>query len=283
MAGNKNDAHDVRAIWKAAQQPAVKTAAIRSEAQQAVLAMHRMRQQLVKFRTAQINGLRGLLTEYGEIMPRNRAGINRGIAAALEQLVERLPAIVVETMGGQWALIVQLDREIGEIESRIKLWHRSSRASQRIAEIPGVGVLTATAVVSAMGDPAAFRSGREFAAWLGLVPRHKGTGGRVRLLGISKRGDTYLRTLLILRCPRRTQQGKGAVRMGGAPGRTATAQRGNRSAGQQDGTHHLGLFGPQPGVSGELRQPAGLGALADRNTNEHRGSPLKGCARYDKV
>ena len=105
--------------------------------------------------------------------------------------------MIVETLREQWARVVQLDQEISEIEGRINLWHRSSRASQRVAEIPGVGVLTATAVVSAMGDPAAFRSGREFAAWLGLVPRHKGTGGRVRLLGISKRGDKYLRTLLI--------------------------------------------------------------------------------------
>ena len=197
VAGNKNDAHDARAIWTAAQQPGIKTAAIKSEAQQAVLAMHRMRQQLVKFRTAQINGLRGLLTEYGEVMPKGRAGINRGIASALEQVVERLPAMVVETLRGQWARVIQLDGEIGEIEGRLKLWHHSSHASQRVAEIPGVGVLTATAVVSAMGHPAAFSSGREFAAWLGLVPRHKGTGGRVRLLGISKRGDTYLRTLLI--------------------------------------------------------------------------------------
>ena len=197
VRGNKNDSHDARAIWTAAQQPSVKTVAIKSEAQQAVLAMHRMRQQLVKFRTAQINGLRGLLTEYGEIMPKGRAGISRGIASALEQVVERLPAMVVETLREQWARIIQLDGEIGEIEGRLKLWHRSSQASQRVAEIPGVGVLTATAVVSAMGDPTAFKSGREFAAWLGLVPRHKGTGGRVRLLGISKRGDTYLRTLLI--------------------------------------------------------------------------------------
>ena len=83
------------------------------------------------------------------------------------------------------------------IERRIKLWHRGNAASQQIAEIPGVGVLSATAVVAAMGDPAAFRSGREFVAWLGLVPRHSGTGGRVRMLGISKRGDRYLRTLLI--------------------------------------------------------------------------------------
>ena len=197
VRGNKNDAHDAQAIWTAAQQPGVKMVAVKSEEQQTVLAMHRMRQQLVKFRTAQINGLRGLLAEYGEVMPQGRAGISRAIAPALERVAERLPAMMVETLREQWARVGQLDLEIGEIERRIKLWHRTNPASQRIAEIPGVGVLTATAVVAAMGDPSAFRSGREFAAWLGLVPRHKGTGGRVRLLGISKRGDKYLRTLLI--------------------------------------------------------------------------------------
>ena len=197
VRGNKNDAHDAQAIWTAAQQPGVKTVAVKSEEQQAVLAMHRMRQQLVKFRTAQINGLRGLLAEYGEVMPQGRAGMRRGMAGALERVSERLPAMIVDTFREQWARVGQLDEEIGEIEHRIALWHRGNADSRRIAEIPGVGVLTATAVVAAMGDPAAFRSGREFAAWLGLVPRHEGTGGRVRMLGISKRGDTYLRTLLV--------------------------------------------------------------------------------------
>ena len=197
VSGNKNDAHDARAIWTAVQQPGVKTVAIKTEEQQAILALHRMRQQLVKFRTAQINGLRGLLTEYGEVMPKGRAGMRRDIPAALERVSERLPAMVIETLREQWARVAELDKEIGVIERRIKLWHRSNAASRKIAEIPGVGVLSATAVVAAMGDPAAFRSGREFAAWLGLVPRHSGTGGRVRMLGISKRGDRYLRTLLI--------------------------------------------------------------------------------------
>ena len=193
----ENDAHDARAIWTAVQQPGVKTVAIKSEEQQAILALHRMRQQLVKFRTAQINGLRGLLAEYGEVMPQGRAGIVRGIAAALERVSERLPAMVVETLREQWARVIRLDEEIGEMERRLALWHKNNAASRRIAAIPGVGVLSATAAVAAMSDPGAFKSGREFAAWLGLVPRHIGTGGRVRMLGISKRGDSYLRTLLI--------------------------------------------------------------------------------------
>ena len=197
VGGNKSDAHDARAIWTAVQQPGIKTVAIKSEEQQAVLALHRMRQQLVKFRTAQINGLRGLLAEYGEVMPQGRAGMRRGMAYALERVSERLPAMVVETLREQWARVARLDAEVGEIERRLKLWHRDNASSRRIAEIPGVGVLSATAAVAAMGDPAAFKSGREFAAWLGLVPQHSGTGGRVRMLGISKRGDRYLRTLLI--------------------------------------------------------------------------------------
>ena len=116
---------------------------------------------------------------------------------ALERISERLPAMVVDSLRDQWARILRMDEEIEVIQRRLQLWHRTSEASQRVAEIPGVGVLTATAVVAAMGDPQAFRSGREFAAWLGLVPRHVGTGGHVRILGISKRGDRYLRTLLI--------------------------------------------------------------------------------------
>ncbi len=194
---NKSDAADARAIWTAVQQPAVKAVAVKSEAQQAVLALHRMRSQLVKFRTAQINGLRGLLAEYGEVMPQGRAGITKGIAAALAQLVDRLPAVLLDTLREQWARVGQLDEQVAEIERRLRAWHKEDKASRRIAEIPGVGLLTATAAVAAMGDPKSFRSGREFAAWLGLVPKHTGTGGRIRMLGISKRGDTYLRTLLI--------------------------------------------------------------------------------------
>ena len=197
VRGNKNDAHDARAIWAAVQQPGVRAVAVKTEEQQAVLALHRMRQQLVKFRTAQINGLRGLLTEYGEVMPKGRAGLKRDIPGALERVSERLPAMAVDSLRDQWARVARLDEEIAVIERRLELWHKSNEASRRVAAIPGVGVLIATAAVAAMGDPKVFKSGREFSAWLGLVPRHTGTGGRVQMLGISKRGDTYLRTLLI--------------------------------------------------------------------------------------
>jgi transposase len=197
VTGNKNDRHDARAIWTAVQQPHVKPVAIKTEEQQAILALHRMRSQLVKFRTAQINGLRGLLTEYGEVMAQGKVGVRKGIAEALAKLSDRLPAMVIETLREQWARIGKMDEEIASIEQRIKLWLKQSDACQRIAEIPGVGPLTATAAVAIMGDAKAFKSGRQFAAFAGLVPRQTGTGGRIKLLGISKRGDTYLRTLLI--------------------------------------------------------------------------------------
>ncbi len=105
--------------------------------------------------------------------------------------------MVIETLREQYARLSELDGQISQIERRLRQWQREDSATRRIAAIPGVGLLSATAAVATMGDAKAFKSGREFAAWLGLVPRQTGTGGRVRLLGISKRGDKYLRTLLI--------------------------------------------------------------------------------------
>jgi transposase len=197
VCGNKNDAADARAIWMAARQPGIKPVAVKTEAQQAVLAMHRVRQQLVKNRTAQRNELRGLLAEYGEVFGLGKAAFNAGMKAALARLAERLPATLIDTMREQWDELARLDERIVRIEARLLAWLRQDRATQAIAAIPGVGLLTATAAVATMGQAESFRSGREFAAWIGLVPAQTGTGGKVKLLGISKRGDIYLRTLLI--------------------------------------------------------------------------------------
>jgi len=193
---NKNDAADARAIWLAVQQPS-KAVAVKTEAQQAVLALHRMRQQLVKFRTMQINNLRGLLTEYGEVMAKSRPALDRAMPAVLARVADRLPAVLTDTLREQWNGLTKLDEQIAEIERRLRQWMQEDKAVKAIAEIPGVGLLTATAAVATMGNAKAFRSGREFAAWIGLVPKQIGSGGKVALLGISKRGDTYLRTLLI--------------------------------------------------------------------------------------
>jgi transposase len=196
VTGNKNDAADARAIWMATQMPS-KEVAVKTEAQQAVLALHRMRQQLVKFRTMQINSLRGLLTEYGEVMGTGRAALDRAIAGVLERLSGRLPAILIDTLREQWNGLEALDQQIAQIERRLYAWMKQDEASKAIAAIPGVGLLSATAAAATIGHAKSFRSGREFAAWLGLVPGQTGSGGKVQLLGISKRGDRYLRTLLI--------------------------------------------------------------------------------------
>jgi transposase len=193
---NKNDAADARAIWLAVQQPG-KPVAVKTEMQQAMLALHRMREQLVKFRTMQTNSLRGLLTEYGEVMSKGRAALSKEIPAVLGRLAERLPAVLIETLREQWNGLARLDAQMAEIERRMREWKKEDRAVKAISEIPGVGLLTATAAVAMMGDAKAFSSGREFAAWAGLVPKQTGSGGKVSLHGISKRGDTYLRTLLI--------------------------------------------------------------------------------------
>lgn len=197
VPGNKNDVADARAIWMAAQQPGVKAVAVKTEEQQAVIALHRIRQQLVKNRIAQCNELRGLVAEYGETFAVGQAAFDIGLKAALARLSERLPAFLIDTLREQWEEIAKLDERIARIEARLRAWMHQDRAAQAIAQIPGVGLLTATAAVATMGDARAFRSGREFAAWIGLVPAQTGTGGKIRLLGISKRGDPYLRMLLI--------------------------------------------------------------------------------------
>jgi transposase len=193
---NKNDAADAHAIWLAVQQPG-KPVAVKTEIQQAMLALHRMRQQLIKFRTMQINSLRGLLTEYGEVMGKSRAALDKAMPDVLGRVTEQLPAMVIDTLREQWNGLAKLDEQVAQIERRIREWKKEDKAVKAISEIPGVGLLTATAAVATMGDPKAFKSGREFAAWTGLVPKQTGSGGKVNLHGISKRGDTYLRTLLI--------------------------------------------------------------------------------------
>jgi transposase len=178
------------------QQPG-KAVAVKTEMQQAMLALHRAREQLVKFRTMQINSLRGLLAEYGEVSAKGRASLDKAIPGILARVADRLPAVLIDTLREQWAGLTKLDEQITAIERRMREWKKDDRAVKAISEIPGVGLLTATAAVAMMGDAKAFRSGREFAAWAGLVPRQTGSGGKVNLHGISKRGDTYLRTLLI--------------------------------------------------------------------------------------
>ncbi|MHB1758789.1 MAG: IS110 family RNA-guided transposase [Acidithiobacillus ferrooxidans] len=193
---NKNDAADAAAIWETVQRPDMRFVAVKTEEQQSVLALHRMRSQLIKVRTMQVNQIRGLLYEFGADLPQGRQRGLKEVPDALTNLENSISPMMLDTIRQQLKRLEEMDKDIADIEKRLTLWKKDQEAVTRLMAIPGVGLLTATAIIATVGDMKSFRSGREFAAFLGLVPRQSGTGGKVRLLGISKRGDTYLRSLL---------------------------------------------------------------------------------------
>ncbi len=193
---NKNDAADAAAIWETVQRPDMRFVAVKTEEQQSVLALHRMRSQLIKVRTMQVNQIRGLLYEFGADLPQGRQRGLKEVPDALTNLENSISPMMLDTIRQQLKRLEEMDKDIADIEKRLTLWKKDQEAVTRLMAIPGVGLLTATAIIATVGNMKSFRSGREFAAFLGLVPRQSGTGGKVRLLGISKRGDTYLRSLL---------------------------------------------------------------------------------------
>ncbi len=197
VSGNKTDATDARAIWLAVQQPGVKLVGIKTAAQQATLALHRQRELMMKMRIMQTNALRGLLYEFGATFARGNRALFSEVEQALVDLSDDLPQMVADSLREQVARIKALSQDMQAIEKRLALQLKADPKMQRIAQIPGVGLLTATAAIATMGEASAFKSGREFCAWLGMVPSQTGSGGKVRLGSITKRGDTYLRTLLI--------------------------------------------------------------------------------------
>ena len=197
VSGNKTDATDARAIWLAVQQPGLKFVGIKTVAQQATLTLHRQRELLMKMRTMQTNALRGLLYEFGATFAQGRKALFKDVEQTLEDISAQLPQMVRDSLREQVARIKATSEDMLAIEKRLALQLKADPQMQRIAQIPGVGLLTATAAIATMGEASAFKSGREFCAWLGLVPKQTGSGGKVRLGGISKRGDTYLRTLII--------------------------------------------------------------------------------------
>ena len=166
---NKTDAADARAIWEAVQRPQMRFVALKDEGQQSVLALHRMREQLVKARTMQSNQLRGLLYEFGVVLPVGRERALLVLPDKLEQLASRLPAMLLTMLERQQARLAELTKDIVAIELRLKGWAKTNAPSRRLQDIPGVGLLTATAAVAMIGEAKHFRSGREFAACLGLV------------------------------------------------------------------------------------------------------------------
>src|SRR5215470_11543024 len=197
VKANKNDASDAEAICEAAGRPSMRFVAVKSAAQQDVQAVHRVRQQLVKARTALANQVRGLLAEHGIVIGRGFAQLRRAIPVILEDRDNGLSAVMRELLGEIGERLRFIDDRLRKYELIIQRLFRHDERCRRLAEVEGVGPLTATALVAAVGNATDFRSGRELAAYLGLVPSHRASGGHTVLLGISKRGDRYLRTLLI--------------------------------------------------------------------------------------
>lgn len=194
---NKNDAADAEAICEAVMRPTMRFVPVKTAEQQGALLLHRGRERLVRQRTMLVNALRGHLAEFGVIAPQGLRNVGQLIAIVRAENDARLPALARQVLQVLAAQIEQVAAAVAALEKQLMAWHKSNPTSQRLASIPGIGPIIATALAATVVDPIAFRSGREFAAWLGLVPRQNSTGGKTRLGGISKRGNRYLRRLLI--------------------------------------------------------------------------------------
>lgn len=194
---NKNDMADAEAICEAVARPNMRFVSIKTPEQQSLLSFHRARTGFVKARTAQINQIRGLLAEFGIVLPPGSVAISRHVPALLEDAENSLTVPFRRLLSSLYENVKQLSEHIEAMEAAINEHFRNDELCKKIATIPGIGVLTATAIVSTVGDGTGFKNGRQLAAWLGLVPRQYSSGGKNTLGSISKRGDAYIRTLLI--------------------------------------------------------------------------------------
>ena len=194
---NKNDAADAEAICEAVGRPNMRFVPIKSVEQQAILSVHRVRQGFVKARTAQANQIRGLLGEFGLVIPQGICNVAKRVPELLEDASNELPVPFRHLIDRLTEHLKELDRQVKDFEKQIIAWHRSSELSRKLENIPGIGPLAASALVASIADANSFDNGRQVSAWLGLVPRQHSSGGKSTLLGMSKRGNPYLRTLLI--------------------------------------------------------------------------------------
>jgi transposase len=197
VVGQKNDANDAAAICTAMAQPGIASVPVKSVEQQDVQALHRVRSVKVAERTAQVNQIRGLLAEYGLVVPKGRLKLQRMIPELLEDAENGLSFNFRHLLADLYGDLVALNVRIEQLSRDIEAQVRSDEAAQRLLKIPGIGPLSASALVTAAGDGRQFRNGRQMAAFLGLVPRQHSSGGKAKLLGIHKRGDSYLRGLLV--------------------------------------------------------------------------------------
>lgn len=197
VQSQKNDPNDAAGICEAVVRPRMRGVPVKSVAQQDVQALHRIRERQIKARTALINQIRGLLAEYGIVIPQRVSQVRYRLPFILEDAENGLTAIAREWLQALAEELQAFDQRLAATDQQIAQVFEADEACQRLAQLSGIGPLTATALVAAVGDATAFKNGREFAAWLGLVPRQHSTGGKTTLLGMTKRGNCYLRTLLI--------------------------------------------------------------------------------------
>jgi transposase len=197
VKSNKNDKADAEAICEAVSRPGMRFVGIKTTTQQDILSIHRVRERLIKTRTALSSEIRGLLGEYGVVLPQGIGHIRSGLSERLEQNSDKLTPMTRQTVDDLLEEFHHTDSLIDRYDQRLRSIHRGSDVSKKLGTIPGVGEVIATAIIGAAGNPDAFKNGRQFAAWLGLVPRQHSTGGKPRLLGISKRGDPYIRKQLV--------------------------------------------------------------------------------------
>ncbi|MGR5097033.1 IS110 family transposase [Vibrio maritimus] len=194
---NKNDAADAEAICEAVTRPNMRFVPVKTIEQQSILSVHKARERLVSVKTGQMNQLRGLLGEFGVAIPKGKAALNTHIPLVLEDAENRLTPTIRALVHNLKEFIDELSERVDVLTKEITNWHKANEDSQRIAKVPGIGPITATALVANIGDAKSFDNGRQVSAWIGLVPKQFSTGGKQLLLGISKRGDGYLRGLLI--------------------------------------------------------------------------------------
>jgi len=194
----KNDAADAEAICEAVTRPSMRFVPAKTAEQQSVLVLHRSRDLLMRQRTMLLNAIRAHLSEFGIVASQGPRKVMEMVARLRAGEEPGLPEIASTALLALSAQLDSLGAQIRRLERRLMAWHRTNAASQRLEAIPGVGVITATAVAASVPDPTVFKSGRQFAAWLGLVPRQNSSGGKERLGGISKMGNGYLRRLLVV-------------------------------------------------------------------------------------
>lgn len=197
VKSNKNDSQDAEAICEAVQRPSMRFVGIKNVEQQDILAIHRVRERLVRERTAIINQTRGLLMEYGIVVAKSTAQIRNRLSDIIDDTANKLTPLGRELFRDLQIQFYAIDEKVSEYDKKIERLCRENETCKRLTQVQGVGAITATALVATIGDANVFKNGREMSAFIGLVPKQHSSGGKQVLLGISKRGDRYLRCLLV--------------------------------------------------------------------------------------